>query len=322
MTGRYWRCWLLAAAVLVTGPVLADCRDLAPARPLPSAEDGQISLATFNLWRLRDARKDSSLDRPLSKAVYQARLEAVARYITRDLRAPALLAVQEVESATVLKALSRAISTAGGPDYKVVLLEGHDPAGMDVGLLYRAPVTLGRHQALFADDRFQRQPLFTRPPLKVEVRTPVVFDLVVVHLRSARDLNQKDWVAPKRRRQAAAIAGWAADQTRPVVVAGDFNSAPDSGRFSEPLEQFENGDLISAWSRLPEKERYSFRHQCRPQALDHIFFSPSLKQHVQKVAVSRGNAGRYDVLYDHDGTRVVSDHDVLGIYLNAGALAD
>ena len=117
MTCRYWRCWLLAAAVLGNGPELADCRDLAPARPLPSAAEGQISLATFNLWRLRDARKDSSLDRPLSKAVYQARLEAVARYITRDLRAPALLAVQEVESATVLKALSRVISKAGGPDY-------------------------------------------------------------------------------------------------------------------------------------------------------------------------------------------------------------
>jgi len=39
-----------------------------------------------------------------------------------------------------------------------------------------------------------------------------------------------------------------------------------------------------------------------------------LKPSVSKVAVSRGNAGRYDSLYGSQGVAPISDHDALVVY--------
>jgi predicted extracellular nuclease len=97
-------------------------------------------------------------------------------------------------------------------------------------------------------------------------------------------------------------------------VVGDFNSAPDSGAFSEPLTVMAASGLYNSWDRVKSAERYSYRHRCRPQTLDYVWLSEALKAELQGVAVSRGNAGRYDRLYGSDGSEVVSDHDGLVTY--------
>ena len=308
--------WLLLAA-LGAGPAGADCRDLAAPRAVPTAADGQWSLATFNLWRLRDTQKDSPIDRPLDAAVYQARLDALAGYIVDTLKAPVLLAVQEVENIAILERLAERVTARGGPRYRALLLEGHDPAGMDVGLLHRAPADVGGARALFVDQRFRGQALYSRPPLAVTLTAPREMTLVIVHLRSANGLGEKAWVAEKRRRQAARLAQWSrAWRDKPLAVVGDFNSAPDSGAFSEPLTVMAASGLYNSWARMKKAERYSYRHRCRPQTLDYVWLSEALKADLQGVAVSRGNAGRYDRLYGSDGTEVVSDHDVLVTYFD------
>jgi predicted extracellular nuclease len=112
------------------------------------------------------------------------------------------------------------------------------------------------------------------------------------------------------------LAQWSrarADQA--LAVVGDFNSAPDSGAFSEPLTVMAASGLYNSWDRVKKAERYSYRHRCRPQTLDYVWLSEALKADLQGVAVSRGNAGRYDRLYGSDGTEVVSDHDGLVTYL-------
>jgi predicted extracellular nuclease len=100
-------------------------------------------------------------------------------------------------------------------------------------------------------------------------------------------------------------------------MAGDFNTTWDAGRFSASYGRFAESGLLNLWQRLPEQERYSFRHRCRPQALDHIWVSPRLKTSVSRVAVSRGNAGRYNSLYGTQGGEPVSDHDALVVYFSA-----
>ena len=313
-SGRGAALWLLLGA-LAAGPAGADCRDLAAPRAVPTAADGQWSLATFNLWRLRDTEKNSPIDRPLDDAVYQARLDALAGYIVDTLKAPVLLAVQEVENLAILEQLAERVTARGGPRYRARLLEGHDPAGMDVALLHRAPAEVGGVRALFADQRFRNQPLFSRPPLAVSLTAPRELTLVIVHLRSANGLGEKPWVAEKRRRQAARLAEWSrAHSDTALAVVGDFNSAPDSGAFSEPLTVMAASGLYNSWDRVKSAERYSYRHRCRPQTLDYVWLSEILKAELQGVAVSRGNAGRYDRLYGSDGSEVVSDHDGLVTY--------
>jgi len=302
---------LLAATVLS-----ADCRGLAPARSLPAPRANEWALATLNLWRLRDIRKDSRLDKPLSAAVLKKRIQALADFIAGPLQAPHMLAVQEVENRELLEAL--AVRLAGhGWRYRVALKEGNDPSGMDVGLLYREPVRITSVGQLFAEQGFHGHSLFSRPPLRVTVQAPRQLQLVVVHLRSARGL-QKPRVHEKRQSQAALLANWAAEQDGPLVVAGDFNTAWDAGRFSDSYERFAASGLFNLWKLLPKRQRYSFRHRCRPQALDHIWVSPNLETSVSRMAASRGNAGRYQSLYGSQGVAPVSDHDALVVYFSTG----
>lgn len=303
---------LLFLTLLYAHPALPDCQNLAAVRAVSAPAADQWTLATLNLWRLRDTRKDSDLDDPISQALLSRRLDALASAVVETLKAPHLLAVQEVENRALLQSLADRL-TERGLDYRVVLLEGNDPSGMDVGLLYRAPVELENPRALFAAERYRGQFLYSRPPLRVSLREPVSAELVVVHLRSARDLKSSR-VFDKRRRQASRLAGWVAEQQQPVIVAGDFNSTWDAGRFSDSYQQFAASGLFNVWQKLSASERYSYRHRCRPQALDHIWLSPVLKHQVEAVDVSRGNAGRYHRLYGSNGVSPVSDHDALVVY--------
>lgn len=307
---------LILLVLLFAVPVQADCRNLEAPRGVSAPAENQLTLATLNLWRLRDERKDADFDDPLSPSLLSQRLDAIAKTVADSLNAPHLLAVQEVENRALLDSLAARLARRGW-QYRTVLLEGNDPSGMDVGLLYRAPVALNGADALFASERFRGHHLYSRPPLKVSIREPFRADLVVVHLRSARDLKSSR-VFEKRRRQAATLAAWAEEQEAPLIIAGDFNSTWDAGRFSDSYQHFSASGLFNVWQKLAPTERYSYRHRCRPQALDHIWVSATLKSRVEAVAVTRGNAGRYNALYGSNGVSPISDHEALVVYFSEG----
>lgn len=311
---RLTHCLLISILLVVGSPAVADCRGLAMPRGVMAPHNDQWTLATLNLWRLRDAHKDADLDDPVSAALLARRLDAIANYVKGALNAPHLLVVQEVENLALLEGLTGRLAQAGYR-YRAVLLEGNDPSGMDVGLLYRAPVLLENPQALFAAEQFQGGALYSRPPLKVSLLAPMKADLVIVHLRSARDLKSSR-VFEKRRRQASRLAGWVAEQAGPVIVAGDFNSTWGAGRFSDSYQHFAVSGLFNVWQKLAPSERYSYRYRCRPQALDHIWLSPALQDDIEAVAVSRGSAGRYKSLYGSKGLSPISDHDALVVYFD------
>ncbi|EKF75746.1 hypothetical protein A11A3_02717 [Alcanivorax hongdengensis A-11-3] len=291
----------------------ADCRNLVPARNLPAVPDGQWSMATLNLWRLRDDVRDGGLDDPLDTDTLNGRLDALAAYISGPLQGPSLLALQEVENRRLLEALAERLKHQG-LTYQATLLEGNDPAGMDVGVLSRTPVHIAHVQALFAEQRFAGHALYSRPPLQLVLDSPWPLKVIVVHMRSARGL-EKEWVRVKRQQQAALLADWAARQQGALVVLGDFNSGQGAGYFSDSYQRFARSGLYDVWQRLPESERYSFRYRCRPSALDHIWVNKELQADLDGVAVTRGNAGRYRQLYDSQGRDVVSDHEALSVTL-------
>ncbi|MDX1804736.1 MAG: endonuclease/exonuclease/phosphatase family protein [Alcanivorax sp.] len=286
---------------------------MAEPRAMPSAGPTQWSLVTFNAWRLRDTHRDSRWDSPLSRARLDDRLDALADFIRTRLAAPTVLALQEVENRPLLEALRQRLQQRG-LHYQMVLREGQDPSGMDVALLLRAPAVAGPVRQLFARQQFAGAPLFSRPPLLVRLRRPWPVTLVVVHLRSARDLSSSR-VYRKRQRQAAMLADWVRQQQGALIVLGDFNSGPGNARFSASYQRFADAGLHDVWSRLPPAQRFSYRYHCRPRALDHIWLDDALWRQVSGVMVSRGNAGRYRLLYGYQGSKVVSDHDGLGVQL-------
>jgi endonuclease/exonuclease/phosphatase family metal-dependent hydrolase len=313
---------VLAAGIglLLSGAAGAACERSAPAprvAPAPGAE--QLSLATLNLWRLRDSERDARYDKPLPKEQVRARLAALAEHVIERLGRPHLLAVQEVENRALLERLARRLA-ARGVEYEVVLREGHDPSGIDVGLLYRAPVRVAGQGSLFDQHRRDGRYLFSRPPLRVRLDRPLPLELIVVHLRSAHGLDEPG-VRDRRRAQARALREWARSRSRPgrgLLIAGDFNSGPVEGVFGVPWRILSRG-FSSVWDHLPADERFSFIHECRRQAIDHILYDAHFADKVIDAAVSRGNAGHYRALYGRNGTgSVVSDHDSPVLYWRRG----
>lgn len=322
MSMMYWRLLCCALWLLAASTAAARC-DLKPEpRALPVPAQGELSLVTQNLWRLVDDRPDTSADQPVETAYLEQRLDAVAAHIGDVLKWPHLLAVQEVEHVRLLQRLTARIEAQGGPRYRTALVEGLDPSGIDVALLYRDPVKVEQVSSPFHNLRYKRSPLYSRPPLVVSLEAPLAATLVIVHLRSGRDLEDARKgpnIQEKRRRQAQTLRTWmlAQPDDMPVMVAGDFNSAPPDEIYRQPIELLAEPPFLSVWQRLPETERFSYVYQCRPQAIDNILVSPSLQARIRQVAVSRGNAGYQYRLYRKKPPYLVSDHDALGVYFDA-----
>lgn len=296
----------------------ADCGAVSSSRKVPEATGGEIAIATLNLWRLRDQTVDARYDEALDPDAVNERLRALARHVVGVLSSPHLIAVQEVENIALLEALGQRIEATGGPSYRVFLHEGNDPSGIDVGLMVREPVVLAGTQPLFSDLEATRgYPLYSRPPLHAVVTSPFAADLVVVHMKSGRDIEEAA-VRARRRQQALRLRDWVHARQRAdraVIVAGDLNSAGE-GVYGEPARMLFAVPLASVWNLLPADERFSFIHRCKKQPIDTILFSPELNARVSRAAVSRGEAGHYRELYGAQGRgEVVTDHDSPVLYL-------
>lgn len=319
---RYARCtrWLLAAWLLCFAhSVVAACPVVETVRALPEPAQGELLVASQNLWNLM-APGDGGRNRPTAEGL-SARLDALSTYVLDVLSAPHILAVQEVESLDVLEALAERIAEAGGPSYRAWLLAGHDPSGIDVGMLARAPVSGVTVRQAFQGERNLGHWLFHRPPLHVTVEEPFALELLIVHNRSGHgldDARRSRQVEARRLAQAKALRGWALARISEgvsLMLIGDFNTAPAAGAFSEPFEYLDRAPLRSHWSVVPQEDRFTYIYRCQRQAIDHAFLSPRLYARLQRAAVTRGNAGRFRTLHDQGGTQVVSDHDGIGVYL-------
>lgn len=304
---------------------------------MPVAAKGEVTVATQNLFHLFDDVDDGGTE-VVTPRRYRQRLEKLSLQVVDVLRSPDVLAVQEAENLKVLTDLSAAVAARNGrAPYQAVLLEGRDRSGIDVGFLLRADWKIEAQQQLLRTVRRGRAPLFDRPPLWLRLALPdgQSLELVNVHLKSLRGSDdspeEAERIAGKRRQQAEALAGWLRERLRAepqvrLVLLGDFNAGPGSGSGAGPVKAPLGGVDVMALlaeaglqpldERLSGPERYSYVHDCRTEALDHLLVTQALLPAVQALAASRGNAGvswRFDRA---DGTALHSaDHDGLVLYL-------
>ena len=310
----FCRALCLFAFALLTPALRAQCLVPESISTVSAAGAQEISIASQNMWRFSSQEMTAEQRRQ--------RTTAWARHLREVLNYPHVLALQEVDSLTLLDALAQHIVDDGGPSYQSLLLEGNDVSGIDVAVMFRAPLQVARVTPLFASQRDGRHWLFSRPPLHVEFSAPFSFDLLALHLRSGHgldDVRQGPRVREKRAAQARMVRSWAqarVAQGRPVMLIGDLNSAPGSDDYAVPLSILDQPPFWSVWQSVPAGQRFSYIYRCNPQAIDHILLSPKLRSRVVRAEVSRGNAGRYRTLNGTQGAaEVVSDHDALLVYL-------
>lgn len=113
-----------------------------PQRAVPEAAGNELTLASFNTYRLCDAVAGNSTAlctdtaaQEIDAARVAHQLGQLSAYIRTLLHSPDVVGVQEVENLDVLQQLATQIATDGGPAYVAYLVEGHDVGGIDVGYL-------------------------------------------------------------------------------------------------------------------------------------------------------------------------------------------
>lgn len=262
---------------------------------------------------LFDDVDDGNRGKVESSKRYRQRLHLAAKIIIYQFGSPQVLALQEVENINVLNDIGNLIFTSGGPKYRSILLEGNDISGIDIGYLIRADLRIREIKQLFKNDRFSvdHTPLFSRPPLLIEVCRNKCITLVNLHLRSMRGLRsvkKSKRVARKRISQATRTAKWI-DQfqirnpLKSIMILGDFNALqppdiysdivgiimgkPDNTKQLYPAKDWINKDLLNLTQQIPVSERFSYVYMGVQQTLDYMLINQNFEPRLNQIKFNR-----------------------------------
>lgn len=215
--------------------------------------------------------------------------------VIRDLKAD-VLGVVEAESRPVLKAFNEEIvlSVGGTPFRHVMLIDGNDERGIDVGLMSAPQYPIGRMRS-HVDDRLadgSDRMVFSRDCPEFEVTTAAGNKLLVMvnHFKSKGFGGKADSDA-RRKAQAARVAeivnerqseGW--DY---IAVIGDLNDTPASDPLRPLVQQGGVTDALDhpAFDRGGYEGTYGL---CNPgNKIDYMLLSSKLYDKVEKGGVIR-----------------------------------
>ncbi|MCH7755307.1 T9SS type A sorting domain-containing protein [candidate division KSB1 bacterium] len=320
-------------------------------RPVRDRTSLEETIGTQNLLLLFDDVADPNNQPPTDPTEYANRLNKFSLQIREVLKAPDILAVQEVENLNTLQDLADKIqSDDPAVVYTPFLEEGNDESGINVGFLVRNSVQVNSVTQIGKDATYefegQTLTLHDRPPLildaVIDTAGTETVQVMVVHNRSLSGIDGDDStrVRTKRFEQALWISQQiqemqTADSNINLVVLGDFNAFQFTDGYVDVLGQITgnldaggafipgtdevNPDLRNQVLDLPEEERYSFIFKGSAQVLDHVLTSSALENAVSGIEFGRGNADAPASFADSANTALrSSDHDGLVLFLDLG----
>ncbi|MCB6177020.1 endonuclease/exonuclease/phosphatase family protein [Rhodobacter sp. Har01] len=217
--------------------------------------------------------------------------------VIRDLRAD-ILTVIEAENRTALMAFNDdLLATVGGVKAEsIMLIDGNDARGIDVGLLTGPGHAIGLMRSHVNEGRPVRA-VFSRDCPEYQVTTPAgeVVWVLPCHFKSKGFGSPRDNDA-KRLREATAVAGYVsrllAEGAANVVVLGDMNDTPDSAPLA-PL--FGHPNLHAAhthptWQVQPPDRPGTRMLGAKSDHIDHILLSDALWARMTAGGVFRRGA--------------------------------
>lgn len=256
--------------------------------------------------------------------------------VIRDVNAD-ILAVVEAEDRIALKMFGDSVlKEVGGTPYEnVMLIDGNDSRGIDVGLMTKAGFSIGPMQSHIGDLKPNGQPIYSRDCPEFAVDTPAGERIWVLpnHFKSKFGGDSPDSAA-KRKAQATRTAEiyerLRADGNENVIVLGDLNDTPDSA----PLQPLLNGTDLFDVSDHPSFDPGEFTG--RPgtnergigtfglgndnQKIDYLLLSPALFARVTASGLFRKGAWpgkqpkRWTVYPELEREiHVASDHHVIWV---------
>jgi endonuclease/exonuclease/phosphatase family metal-dependent hydrolase len=229
----------------------------------------------------------------VTEHVDQLAMEHTAMVI-RDV-APDVLGVVEAESRQLLQMFTSAMLTkvGGRPYEQVMLIDGNDPRGIDVGLLARAqfPISSVRSHIFDTDTKGV---VFSRDACEYHLRTPSGEPLIVLvtHLKSKGYGSKTDPIgADRRRRQATRMAdiyrGLIADGAKYVAMIGDFNDDPTSESLAPLLTGTSARDISEHRDFDPGPRSGTFKGGNDRNKIDYVLLSPDLYRRITGGGIFR-----------------------------------
>lgn len=204
-----------------------------------------------------------------------------------------VLAVVEAESRPVLSQFNEKLLTAlGGQYYRhVMLIDGNDDRGIDVGLLTRKDFPIGTMRSHVDDCDAHGKEIFSRDCPEYQVALPSGKHLWVLpnHFKSKGYGNQADNDARRKAQAERVVAIYKAliaKGEKYIAVVGDLNDSPDS----EPLQPLLHSELKDAFGH-PSFDKGGFPGtfgSCgASNKIDYLFLSPKLYDCIKAGGVFR-----------------------------------
>ncbi|MBD8077782.1 endonuclease/exonuclease/phosphatase family protein [Cellulosimicrobium arenosum] len=229
-----------------------------------------------------------------------------------------VLAVVEAESRVALKHFTDAgvVTRTGRPVYPhVMVIDGNDDRGIDVGLLTTKRATL-RDIRTHVDDRDSSGRLiFGRdcPEYAVETAGGTRLTVLVNHFKSKGYGTQRESDAT-RRRQASRVAAIYRDLRargqENVVVVGDLNDTPDSVPLRPLLERTDLRDVTTHPAFVGDGRPGTYANGTAGQKIDYVLLSPALFERTVGGSVFRRGVwgGTNGTLFEHYDTMSAPQH--------------
>jgi endonuclease/exonuclease/phosphatase family metal-dependent hydrolase len=239
-----------------------------------------------------------------TEAVKETATENTARVI-RELHAD-IMCVIEAEDRIALKHFNETAMPKVGdrPFEHVMLIDGNDARGIDVGILVRGPYTI-RQIASHVDDKDSDGLIFSRDCAEYLVigKSGEQVLVLVNHFKS-KGYGPKDRSNTKRKRQAERVRQIYQQRLREgfhyIAIVGDLNDTPDSDALSSLLV---DGliDIMQHPKFKGDSRAGTYGNGSKSDKIDYILMSPELAAKGVTGSVERRGVwgGKNGTLFPH-----------------------
>lgn len=254
-----------------------------------------------------------------TEAVNEVATRMTARVI-KDVNAD-ILAVVEAEDRIALSRFNdQLLKSLGAPYFGIMLIDGNDERGIDVGLLTKPGFRI-ESVVSHVDDMQGNSRIFSRDCPEFTIRaSPSASLLVLVNHFKSKGYGNPAQSNARRRAQALRVRE-IYDQRRAegielIAVVGDFNDTPNS----EPLEPLlaEGSDLRDITAHpayMSDGRPGTYANGTASNKIDYLLLSPALFDRVTKSGIFRKGVwgGVNGTLFPHyddmtRATHAASDH--------------
>jgi predicted extracellular nuclease len=295
---RYQKIKILSLSILLFGAISSINLISVESQRAP------LLLATWNVENFFDTEDDPTHDDSVFPAeAVRAKIDSIASTI-RSIN-PDLIALQEVENLEVLQQLNQ----RGNLNYpNVILVEGNDPRGIDVGLLTRLKVNQVKSHKDDMLPQFNGVPpnyRFSRDCLEVHLEADSLQFVALLNHFVSKSSGVEESL-PKRLSQARRVRSivdelQSANPDVRVVVLGDLNDTPDSSPIKALTKKKPKASrLYEATSVLPASDRFSFVFRGAGELIDYALFTQSFRPLIVNDSIRIIHNPEIDQASDHD----------------------